>query len=117
VYNKTQVIQESIKKIYDKRNKENYFKLRDLVLKSDSMNKDKGKHGKFDSLWKGPFIIQAFKGNNTFLLKDINGADLPGGLVNDRILKHYVPPPMRFLVIQFHCTNRSFYFYFMCGCC
>jgi hypothetical protein len=57
VYNKTQVIQESIKNIYDKRTKEDDFKLGDLVLKWDSMNKDKFKHGNFDSFWKGPYII------------------------------------------------------------
>ena len=66
VYNKTHVIQENIKKIYDKRTKEDDFELGDLVLKWDSMNEDKGKHRKFDSLWKLPYIIQAFRGNNTF---------------------------------------------------
>jgi hypothetical protein len=92
VYNKTQVIQEGIKKIYDKRTKEDDFELGDLVLKWDSRNEDKGKHGKFDSLWKGPYIIQAFIGNNTFFLKDSDGTDLPGGPVNGRMLKHYLPP-------------------------
>jgi hypothetical protein len=59
VYNQTQVIQESIKKVFDRRTKEDDFKLGDLVLKWDSRNEDKGKHGKFDNLWKGPYIIQA----------------------------------------------------------
>jgi hypothetical protein len=68
VYNRTQVIQENIKKIYDKRTKEDNFELGDLVLRWDSRNEDKGKHGKFDSLWKGPYTIQAFRGNNDFLL-------------------------------------------------
>jgi len=63
VYNKTQVIQEGIKKIYDKRTKEDDFELGNLVLKWDSRNKDKRKHGKFDSLWKGPYTIHAFRGN------------------------------------------------------
>ena len=92
VYNKTQVIQESIQKIYDKITKEDDFELGDLVMKWDSRNEDKGKHGKFDSLWKGPYIIQAYRGNNVFLLKDNDGADLPGGPVNGRMLKHYVAP-------------------------
>ena len=61
VYKKTWVIQEGIKKIYDKRAKEDDFELGGLVLKWDSINEDKGKHGKFDSLWKGPYIIQAFR--------------------------------------------------------
>ena len=88
---KTQVIQESIKKIYDGRTKEDDFELGNLVLKWDSRNEDKGKHGKFDILWKGPYIIQAYRGNNTFFLKDNDGVDLPGGLVNGIMLKHYVP--------------------------
>jgi hypothetical protein len=92
VYNQTQVIQESIKKIYDRRTKEDDFELGDLVLKWDSRNEDKGKHGNFDSLWKGPYIIHAYRGNNAFLLKDSDGADLPGGPINGRMLKHYVPP-------------------------
>ena len=62
-----------------------------MVLKWDSRNEDKGNHGKLDNLWKGPFIIQAFRGNNAFILKDIEGAYLPGGTINDWMLKHYVP--------------------------
>jgi hypothetical protein len=50
VFNKTQVIQESIKKIFDKRTKEDDFELGDLVLRWDARNEDKGKHGKFESL-------------------------------------------------------------------
>ena len=92
VYNKTQVIQENIKKIFDRRTKEDDFELGDLVLKWDSRNEDKGKHEKFDSLWKGPYTIQAFKGNNAFFLKNNDGTDLPGGLVNGRMLKHYFLP-------------------------
>jgi hypothetical protein len=57
VYNRTQVIQENIKKIYDKRTKEDNFELGDLVLKWDSRNEDKGNHGKFNSLRKGPYTI------------------------------------------------------------
>jgi hypothetical protein len=34
-----------------------YFQLRDLVLKWDAPKKDKGKHGKFEALWIGPFKI------------------------------------------------------------
>jgi hypothetical protein len=92
VYNRTQVIQENIKKIYDKRTKEDNFELGDLVLRWDSRNEDKGKHGKFDSLWKGPYTIQAFRGNNAFLLANSDGSDLPGGPINGRMLKHYLPP-------------------------
>jgi hypothetical protein len=89
VYNKTQVIQENIKKIYDKRTKADDFQIGDKVLKWDSRKEEKGKHGKFENLWKGPYIIHAYRGNNAFLIKDMDGADLPGGPVNGRMLKHY----------------------------
>ena len=72
--------------------KEDDFELGNLVLKWDSRNEDKGKHGKFDSLWKRPYTIQAFRGNNTFSLKKSDGTDLLGGPVNNKILKHYFPP-------------------------
>jgi hypothetical protein len=78
--------------IYDKRTKEDNFELGDLVLRWDSRNEDKGKHGKFDSLWKGPYAIQAFRGNNAFLLANSDGSDLLGGPINGRMLKHYLPP-------------------------
>jgi hypothetical protein len=90
-YNQTQVIQEGIKKLFDRRTNEDNFELGDLVLKWDSINEDKGKHGKFYSLWKGPYILCASRGNNAFVLEDTKGADLPGGPINGRILKQYVP--------------------------
>jgi hypothetical protein len=92
VYNRTQVIQENIKNIYDKRTKEDKFELGDLVLRGDSRNEDKGKHGKFDSLWEDPYTIQTFIGNNVFLLANSDGSDLQGGPINGRMLKNYLPP-------------------------
>jgi len=38
----------------------------------------------------GPYTIHAYRGNNALFLKDIDGAELLGGPVNGRILKHYV---------------------------
>ena len=70
VFNKAQVIHENIKKMFDKRPKEDDFELGDLVLRWDARNEDKGKHGKFDNLWTGPYMIQAFRGNNAFLLNN-----------------------------------------------
>ena len=59
------------------------------MLKWDSRKEEKGKHGKFDNLWKVPYIIHAYIGNNAFFLKYMDGADLSSGLVNGRMLKHY----------------------------
>ena len=62
------------------------------MLRWDARNEDKGKHGKFDHLLTGPYMIQDFIGNNAFLLKNVDGSDLPGEPVNGRMLKHYIPP-------------------------
>ena len=65
------------------------FQIEEVVLKWDARNKDKGKNGKFKNLWKGPFRIAAYQGQNYFLLKEMNGEDCPGGPVNGRLLKRY----------------------------
>ena len=59
------------------------------MLKWDSRREDKGKHGKFDKLWLGPYLIQSTTGNNAYFLQELDGAKLFGGLVNGRMLKHY----------------------------
>ena len=82
-------LQEKIKKIYDRKTKAKKFHLDDVVLRWDARNEDKGKHGKFDNLWKGPYRISAYRGHNAFFLSEMNGQDFPGGVVNGRLLKHY----------------------------
>eukprot|EP00253_Pinus_taeda_P024713 PITA_24713 len=82
-------LQERIKKIYDKKARSENFQLEDVVLRWDARNEDKGKHGKFDNLWKGPYKIAAYCGPNAFILKEMNGDECPGGLVNGRLLKKY----------------------------
>ena len=89
VYQKAQLAQDKIKQIFDRRTKENDFQLGDKVLKWDSRREDKGKHGKFENLWKGPFIISLVSGNNAFFLQELDGTENFGGLVNGRTLKHY----------------------------
>ena len=59
------------------------------MLKWDVRNEDKGKHGKFDNLWKGPYIISSFNGRNTYFLDDLCGNPVTLGPVNSRFLKHY----------------------------
>jgi len=76
-------VKERIKNIFDKRTKAKYLYLGDNVLKWDSRKEDKGKHGKFDFLWKGPYIIYAFRGNNAFFLREMDGTKVEGGPVND----------------------------------
>eukprot|EP00253_Pinus_taeda_P021728 PITA_21728 len=89
VYNRVQILQEELKKAFDRRTKAEDFNMGDKVLKWDSRRENKGKHGKFDSLWRGPFLIQAVQGNNTYFLKNLDETDLDEGPVNGRMLKHY----------------------------
>jgi len=89
VFKNTSKLQEKIKKIYDRKEKVDRFQLHDVVLKWDARNEEKGKHGKFKNLWKGPFQIAAYRGQNAFLLKEMNGEDCPGGPINGRLLKQY----------------------------
>ena len=89
VYNRAQKVQENIKKLFEKRTKACDFNIGDKVLKWDSRREDKGKHGKFDCLWQGPYIIQSTIGPNAFFLQELDGTDLFGGPVNGRVLKHY----------------------------
>ena len=89
VYQRSQVLQEKLKKIFDRRTKAEDFYLGDKVLKWDSRREDKGKHGKFDLLWKGPFIIHALQGKNSYFLKSLDGTEIEEGPVNGRMLKHH----------------------------
>eukprot|EP00253_Pinus_taeda_P008420 PITA_08420 len=82
-------LQERIKKIYDRKVKTDKFQLDDVVLKWDARNEEKGKHGKFENIWKGPFMIAAYRGQNSLLLKEMNEEECPRGPVNGRFLKRY----------------------------
>jgi len=92
VYQRSQVLQEKLKKIFDRRTKAEDFYLGDKVLRWYSRIEDKGKHGKSDFLWKGPYIIYAFKGNNAYFFKELDGTEAEEGPVNGQMLKHYFDP-------------------------
>eukprot|EP00253_Pinus_taeda_P026434 PITA_26434 len=92
VYERAQILQEKLKRMFDKRAKAEDFCMGSKVLKWDSRREDRGKHAKFDFLWKGPFIISAVQGNNTYFLKSEDGSIAEEGPVNGRMLKHYHDP-------------------------
>jgi hypothetical protein len=58
-------------------------------LKWDARHEDKGKHGKFDHLWKGPYLIAENHGNNSYSLQEFDGDLSVAGPINGRFLKHY----------------------------
>jgi hypothetical protein len=60
-----------MKDTFDKKVKADIFKAGDLVLKWDAARQEKGKHGKFDALWTGPFLYHQY--NRTTLLFSKSG--------------------------------------------
>jgi hypothetical protein len=75
--------------VFDKKVNKEDFQLGDLVLKWDAPKQDKGKHGKFESLWIGPFKISKVFSNNTFKLQNMENEEVFGGPVNGHFLKKY----------------------------
>jgi hypothetical protein len=53
-------------------------------------NEYKGKHGKFNHLWTGPYKIGTYCRDNSYFLKGLDGECLGRGPVNDRFLKCYL---------------------------
>jgi hypothetical protein len=86
---KTELHQEKIKEIFNKKVKSNVFKTGDLVLKWDTSRQEKGKHDKFETLWTGPFFIIAVQQNNTFVLQNLSGEEVASSPFNERFLKTY----------------------------
>jgi hypothetical protein len=87
-FNKSLLHQDKMKIIFNRHTKEDDFKVNDVVLKWDARNEYKGRHGKFDHIWMGPFKIAAYHGNNAYLLQDFNGDLIGQGPMNDRFLKN-----------------------------
>jgi len=92
VYDRAQIVQERLKKAFDKRTKAEDFYIGDKVLRWDSRREDKRKNAKFNFLWRGPFIISVVQGNNTYFLKSMDDSTAEDGLVNGQMLKHYQDP-------------------------
>ena len=78
-----------MKEIFDIRNNPDDFQLGDVVFLWDTPHEDKGKHGKFDHPWKGPYKIVSFKGNKAYVLDVMEGDLVSGAPANGRLLKHY----------------------------
>lgn len=79
---------DKVNALFERKAKDKIFHPGDLVLRWDVIREDKGKHEKFDPLWFGPFKIVEAKGNNIFLLENLDGEvfELP---VKGQYLKHY----------------------------
>ncbi len=88
VVDRIQEHQSRVKKLFDKKAKQRVFQEGDLVLLWDKHREPKGLHGKFDSLWRGPFQIKEVCGKNSFILSYLSGTQLPLPY-NGQHLQHY----------------------------
>ena len=79
-----------MKNIFDRRTKPDDFQPGDFILKWDDGYEDKGKHRKFDHLWKGPYEIVAEQDKNTYMLQEGNNNLMEGDPLNGQFLKHYL---------------------------
>jgi hypothetical protein len=79
--------QQNIKQAFGRKNNKGDFQLGDLVLKWDAPKQDKGKHGKFEALWIGPFNFFEIFPNNTYRLQILEGDEVFSGPVNGHFLK------------------------------
>jgi hypothetical protein len=82
--------QKKIMQSFDKKSRGEDFHMGDLVLKWDAPRQDKGKHGKFEALWIGPFKIYETLTNNTCRLQNLEGDEFFGGTVNGHFLKFFL---------------------------
>eukprot|EP00253_Pinus_taeda_P021068 PITA_21068 len=92
VFNRAQGLQEKLKKMFDKRTKAEDFWVGRKVLRWDARREDKGKHAKFDFLWKGLYVISVVQGHNTYFLKSLDNSTAEEGPINGQMLKHYNDP-------------------------
>jgi hypothetical protein len=65
--------QEKIKRAFDKSARQRDFIVGDTVLLWDKGKEKLGKHGKFDNLWLGPYVIREIAGPNSFHLSHLDG--------------------------------------------
>jgi uncharacterized UBP type Zn finger protein len=80
-----------IKNYFNKREKSTTFVTEEKVLLWDFVHPDKDKHTKFHNFLLGPYIIASNVGNNSYLMKGMDGR-LFSYTTNGSHLKHYVEP-------------------------
>lgn len=81
-------MQSQIKYLFDKKEKDRKFEESDMALLWNARCQDKGKHGKFEALWIGHFVITSKGGEDSYYLQNISREDqeLP---VHGQFLKHF----------------------------
>ena len=81
-------LQLQMKHLFDKKVVERKFSIDEMLLMWNARIEDKGKHGKFDPIWLGPYLIESTWGYDSYLLKELFGGILKF-LVHGKFLKRY----------------------------
>lgn len=74
------------KYLFDKKTTHGKFREGDLVMMRNAKNQEKGKHGKFEAIWLGPFEVTDKHGEDSYFLQNIEGEVLEL-LVHGQFLK------------------------------
>ena len=81
-------LQLQTKHLYDRRTVIRKFQPKDLVLMWNARLQDKGKHGKFDPIWLGPYLVDSLWGDDSYFFKELSG-NLLELLVHGKFMKRY----------------------------
>lgn len=65
--------QSQVKALFDKKTTSCEFSIGDQVLLWEKRREPKGLHGKFNSLWRGPFTIHEICGKHSYLIAYADG--------------------------------------------
>lgn len=68
-------LQSQMKYLFDKKAKDRKFEVNDLVLMWNARCRENGKHGKFEALWLGPFVIIGKGGEDSYYLQNMSGEE------------------------------------------
>lgn len=77
-----------MKYFYDKRALDRMFQAEELILLWNARPEDKGKHGKFDPIWLGPYLIHDNKVEDSYFIRELS-SDILEFLVHGQFLKKY----------------------------
>ena len=65
-------LQHQMKYLYDKKIVDRMFELDVMVLIWNARLEDKGKHGKFDPIWLGPYLVYSKWGDDSYFLRELS---------------------------------------------
>ena len=61
-----------MKYLYDKKAINRKFELDDMVLMWNARMEDIGKHGEFDPIWLGPYLVESKWGDDSYILRELS---------------------------------------------